>query len=278
MFANVNNIRLCYEIHGKEKQHPLILLHGFAMYKEFWKAQVKDLSHEFKVISVDLRGCGKSDHLEKSYGMKEMVDDIKGLMDYLKIEKTYMAGHSLGGMIVLNFALTYPANLNGIILLATIPEFPGDKSGLEVYKNSQIASYKKKIEDPVKAFYDKMKPRFTRKMFKILQNDPKKKIHGIFSAEDLIELEKNGTSNINDITNLATVMGEHKVLEKLDQIKTETLILAGEKDKHTPKSSSELMHEKINNSMLKILPGAHFFPLENAPDVNKIIIDFLKSP
>ncbi|MFX0073434.1 MAG: alpha/beta fold hydrolase [Candidatus Hermodarchaeota archaeon] len=275
LFANVNNIQLSYSIHGKDTGTPLILLHGFVMYKEFWIAQINDLSKHFKLITIDLRGCGKSDHPEESYGLLAMVDDIKGLMNHLEIEKAHIGGHSLGGMVAINFALKYPDRLSKLILIATVPEFPSDQAGLDMYKNSQISSYRAKLEDAVSSFFDKMKPRFTRNFFKIMKSDVKRKFYDIFSTEDLIELEEKGTSNEKDIINLANVMSEHKSLNKLEQIKNETLILAGEKDKHTVKSSSLLMHEKIVNSRLEILPGAHFFPLENAPEVNKIIIDFL---
>jgi len=53
--------------------------------------------------------------------------------------------------------------------------------------------------------------------------------------------------------------------------------LQGEKDKLTPRISSEQVHEKIPNSELRIVSGGHYFPFENAPEVNQVIIDSLKS-
>jgi pimeloyl-ACP methyl ester carboxylesterase len=107
-------------------------------------------------------------------------------------------------------------------------------------------------------------------------NDPKYVFHGIYSTEDLIGLEKKGTSNIKDLNYLADCMGEHNTINRLNEIQNETLIIAGDKDKHTPKFTHELIHEKMPRSVLKIVPGAHFFPWENAPEVNQIITDFLK--
>ena len=273
LFADVNGINICYEIHGHGA--PLILLHGFAMYKEFWFPQIGELSKYFKLIAVDNRSCGKSTHPIELYNIMDVVEDVKELLDHLDIDKAHMMGHSMGGMVAQNFALKYPERLNKLILLATIPKFP-DVSGLNVYKESQIASYKAKLEDPIKAFYEKMKPRFTRELLKIMVNDPKHVFHGIYSTEDLIELEKKGTSNIQDLNYLADTMGEHNALNRLNEIQNETLIIAGDKDKHTPKFSHELIHEKMPNSVLKIVSGAHFFPWENAPEVNRLIIDFLK--
>lgn len=273
-FVDVNGMTLCYEIHGEGD--PMILLHGFAMYKEFWFAQIGELSKYFKSIAIDIRSCGKSTHPIERYSIIDVVEDVKGLLDYLDIEKAHMMGHSMGGMVAQNFALKYPERLNKLILLATLPKFP-DPSGLNVYKESQIASYKAKLEDPVKSFFEKMKPRFTRKFFKIMVNDPKHIFHGIFSTEELIELEKKGTSEVQDLIYLSDIMGEHDTINRLNEIQNETLIITGDKDKHTPKFSHELIHERMPNSILKIVSGAHFFPYENAPEINQIITDFLKS-
>ena len=83
-YAELNGIKIAYEIHGEG--YPLILLHGFAMYKEFWKWQVKELSKEFRVVTLDIRGCGKSDHPTEQYSMEDLADDIKELLDYLNID------------------------------------------------------------------------------------------------------------------------------------------------------------------------------------------------
>jgi proline-specific peptidase len=275
-FANINNLKIFYEIYGKGP--PIILLHGFAMYKEFWIGQIHELSKHFKLITMDNRSCGKSNHPIESYEMDDLVEDVRGIMDFLKIQKAHLIGHSLGGMVAQNFALKYPHRLDKLVLIATLPKFPGgDTSGLEMYRNSQISGYKAKLKDPESAFYDKMKQRFTRNFFKSMEKNPKYKFHEIFSTEDLMKMEKNyGTSNERDITNLSNAIAKHNTLNRLNNIKSKTLILVGQKDRMTPVVSSEEMHSKISNSELKIFKGGHFFPLEEAPEVNKTIIEFLK--
>jgi len=156
LFANVNGIRIAYEIHGEENNESLILLHGFAVYKEFWFAQIHDLASHFKIITIDSRYAGNSSHPSESSHMDTMVEDIKELMDFLKIEKASIGGHSLGGMVAQNFALKYPERLNKLILLATLPKFAGG-GALDMYKKSQIASYEAKLKDPVRAFYENKK-------------------------------------------------------------------------------------------------------------------------
>ena len=149
-FVDIKGVRICYQIHGEG--YPLILLHGFAMYKEFWKWQVKELSKNLKIITLDIRGCGKTDHPVEPYSMEELADDIRALLDYLNLEKTHLGGHSFGGMIAQHFALKYPKRLKKLILMSTFANLPMSQSGLEMYKRSQLSFYEAKAKDPSKAF------------------------------------------------------------------------------------------------------------------------------
>lgn len=272
-FANVEGIKLRYKFKGEG--YPIFLIHGFAK-KEFWIGQINALSEEFKVTWFDNRGVGESDRPNVLYTMKMLVEDLKGLMDFLNIQKAHLIGHSLGSFIAQNFTLTYPERVNKLILMSTNPGLP-DEKGVEIFKNNQIALHEARIEDPISGFYTKMKVRFTREFLKLMKSDSKKKFYGIFSVEDLIKSENDNPWTPQDIINHSNALVDHNTLDNLHKIKHETLIIAGEKDRLTPKISSELVHEKMPNSELRIVSGGHYFPLENAPEVNKIIIDFLKS-
>jgi len=272
-FANVEGIKLCYKFKGEG--YPIFLIHGFAK-KEFWIGQINALSEEFKVIWFDNRGVGESDRPNVPYTMKMLVEDLKGLMDFLDIQKAHLIGHSLGSFIAQNFTLDYPERVNKLILMSTNPGLP-DTTGVEAFKNTQIASYEARLKDPISAFYSRMKLRFTREFFKLMRSDPKKQHHGIFSAEDLIKSENENPWTPQDISNHSNALADHNTLTDLHRIKHKTLIITGEKDRLTPRISSEQVQTKIPNSILRIVSGGHYFPLENSPEVNQIIIDFLKS-
>jgi 3-oxoadipate enol-lactonase len=276
LFAQINNIRFCYTIQGEG--YPLILLHGFAMYKEFWKWQVETLSKYFKVITLDFRGCGKTDHPLQGYSMDLLADDLKAVIDYLHIDKVNLGGHSFGGMVAQHFALKYPENLNKLILMSTFANLPLSKSGLEMYKQSQLSFYNKKVEEPNTAFWEKMKQRFSRGFYKEMVQNPGKPIHNIFIPKELMEFEnRNGTSKPQDILNMIDAIINHNTLNQLNQIKNKTLILAGGQDKVVPKLSCELIHGKIPNSELMLFNGGHFFMLEDAPNVNDVLVKFLST-
>lgn len=270
-FADVNEIKICYEIYGEG--YPLILVHGFGAKKESWIAQIGALSKHFKVITFDNRGAGKSDRPDEPFTMEVFADDIKGFMDFFKIEKAHVMGWSLGGMIVQHFALKYPERINKIILIHT--NYKG--AGGELYKNMRLDELELLKQDPAKAFWQGARLGYIHAFRKEMEANPKKKFHGLWSAEDLIKESTIDPPTSRDIENQAHALDTHNTLERLSEIKNQTLLLAASHDRLCPKSVMVEMHERMPNSILKAIEKAgNLSPLSRAPEVNQIIIDFLK--
>ena len=274
-FAKVNGIKICYEIAGEGE--PLFLVHGFGSKKESWIAQFPVLSKHFKVIRFDNRGAGKSDRPKGTYTMEVFADDIKGLMDYLGLEKTNIAGWSLGGMIVQNFVLKYPEKVKKVVLINTNYGFP-DEDGPLVYKNMRLEEEKQKKVDHVKAWWDAARTGYYIKFRKEMEANPSKKWYGLWSADDLIEESIIDTPTVEDIETQAYALKTHDTFDRLKTIKSPTLIITASHDRLTPRSSMEEIHGQIPNSKFIVIDKAgHSSPLEKAPEVNQAIIDFLKN-
>lgn len=110
--ANVNGASLFYEITGKGT--PIVFLHGFTCDHRNWDPQVKYFSKNYKVITYDARGHGQSsmpDTIPYSY-----TEDLASLLDYLKIEKAVVVGHSMGGTPAFFYALDYPGKVLALVL------------------------------------------------------------------------------------------------------------------------------------------------------------------
>ncbi len=273
-FAKVNGIKISYEMEGEGE--PLFLVHGFGAKKESWIATFPELSKHFKVIRFDNRGAGKSDRPKGTYSMEIFADDIKGLMDFLNIEKTSIAGWSLGGMIVQNFILKYPKKVNKVILINTNYGFP-DEGGPTVYKNMRLEEEKLKKVDHAKAWWNGARSGYYLKFRKEMEANPSKKWYGLWSAEDLIETSIIDPPTAEDIEMQAAALKTHDTFDRLKTIQNPTLILTASHDKLTPRSSMEEIHNQIPNSKFIVIDKAgHSSPLEKAPEVNQAIIDFLK--
>ncbi|MFX0038506.1 MAG: alpha/beta fold hydrolase [Promethearchaeota archaeon] len=275
LFAEVNGIKICYEVQGEGDL--VLLVHGLGSKKESWIAQFKPLSEHFKVIRFDNRGAGKSDRPKGDFSMELFADDIAGLMDFLKIDKAHIIGWSLGGMIVQNFVLKYPERVNKIVLINTNYGTP-DESGPIAYKNMRLAGLKAKQEDPEKAFWNSIRADYHIKFRKQLEADPSKKWYGLWSAEDLIKESMIDPPTVEDIELQAQALNTHHTFERLPEIKNETLLITSTHDRVMPTFVMEEMYERIPNSTLKVIDKAgHGSPRSRAPEINKLIIDFLNN-
>ncbi|MFX1496981.1 MAG: alpha/beta fold hydrolase [Promethearchaeota archaeon] len=271
-YAQIGNIKLCYEILGKEDAYPVLLIHGFGVKKEVWMCQVDELSKHFKVIRFDNRGSGKSNR-PAGTTMEIFADDTANLLDNLKISKTHVIGWSLGGMIAQNFVLKYPEKVAKLVLICTVPGYPTEE-GPEIYKKMRL--YELEV-GPEKAFWETARTNFFSTYRKEMEKDPKKKFFGIWSAEDFIKFLSTDPATTEDIKNQGEALKTHNTYNRLKDIKSQTLLIAASHDRLTPKVTMEEMNQKIpSSSLIVIEKAAHYAPMTRTPEVNDAIMNFLK--
>lgn len=83
-----------------------------------WAGQVAPLAaNGRRVVSIDLRGHGESARAGAPFTIAQMCDDVTHVLDELSIERAYVCGHSLGGMVAQTLALRQPSRVSGMALL-----------------------------------------------------------------------------------------------------------------------------------------------------------------
>jgi len=115
--VDVNGIQLAYDRRGQGT--PLVLLHGYPLDHHLWDEVAPLLEGTFDLILPDLRGFGESSTVDSFYAMEDFASDIAGLLDQLGIQKTAIAGHSMGGYVALAFARLFPERVRGLGLVAS---------------------------------------------------------------------------------------------------------------------------------------------------------------
>lgn len=113
MFVKIDNIK--YHLHIKGEGKPIICLHGFSENLSTWN----QLELEgYKLILIDLIGHGKSDKpiSRKYYKVKVMIKHLNNIINYLGYKKYSMLGYSMGGRIALTYSLTYPNEIEELVL------------------------------------------------------------------------------------------------------------------------------------------------------------------
>ena len=118
-----NGMKLAFVEFGDPKGKPVILLHGFTDTSRSWTQALPALA-EFRVIIPDQRGHGASGKPPCCYTVTDYAYDLKLLMDEMKIDRAAIAGHSLGSMVAMEFAGTYPDRIEKLVLAASTGKAP----------------------------------------------------------------------------------------------------------------------------------------------------------
>src|SRR5438132_13773128 len=96
----------------------LVLVHGLGGNLAGWHlTMVPELQRDYRITTYDLRGHGRSDAPPGGYTTGDMADDLRALMDALRIEQAAVVGHSWGADIALHFALAHPDRVSQLALI-----------------------------------------------------------------------------------------------------------------------------------------------------------------
>ncbi|MCX7013495.1 MAG: alpha/beta hydrolase [Candidatus Sumerlaeota bacterium] len=116
--ANVNGIDIHYMQSGDGPD--ITLVHGLTGDLSTWYVSfVPQLSKTYRVTSYDLRGHGRSSAPRTGYDTPTMVADLTGLLDHLGVERTFLVGHSYGGILTMAFAWMHPERARGVVIYDT---------------------------------------------------------------------------------------------------------------------------------------------------------------
>jgi pimeloyl-ACP methyl ester carboxylesterase len=226
--AQINGIRLYYEIHGTGS--PLLLLHGFGGSSRHWHPFIPALSERFQVIAVDLRGHGHSTGTSEPFTHRQAAHDVTGLLDLLGISKCSAMGISSGGMTLLHIATSEPQRIESLVLISTTTHFPPQARAI------------------MRSTSFECMPEFVRNIYNECAT------RGEEQVRDLLSQFRALHDNHDDMNFSA---GE------LQKITARTLILHGDSDQFFPAEIAETMHRAIPGSALRIYPGAGHVALDD---------------
>lgn len=253
MLAELETIDLFNKEQGSGTE--LMLLHGLGLSHSIWLPLAGHCSHSVRSIIPDLRGHGFSDSPGGIYTMGAMADDVKRLLDKLRIEKILLAGHSMGGYVALAFAKKHPELLNGLILVTTnADEDPPDK------KQARVSLSKEIEQRGSVALADSLASRLT--------DDPTliSKMHDLISR-----------NMPKGLIGASLGMAERKDMHQtLRSLTCPILIIAGERDKITTLETTKDLLSACQCGELAVIPNAgHITMLEEPGVMSKIILTFM---
>lgn len=110
---------------------PVVLTHGWVVGHEMWEyAAARLAAGGMRVVSIDRRGCGRSDHPDRGFDFDTLADDLAAVVDALELRDLTLVAHSMGGPEAVRMITRTAAERVGrLVLVATTT--PGPPAGME---------------------------------------------------------------------------------------------------------------------------------------------------
>jgi len=245
-------------IGDKGKGFPLVLVHGFLGSSIMWKPQIDFFKDHFRVITPDLPGFGKSNKAKLHNNIKSISNFLSDCLKKKKINKFHLLGHSMGGMIVQEMAKKYGDKISKLVCYSTGPigEMPGRFETIDETR-----------ENLKKEGLEIMAKNIAKTWF--VEEDNAKYFNICIEAGKQASMEAANSSLI--------AFKNWNGVDTLKNIKNETLILWGDKDKSYSYEQVQTLEKNIARSKLIIFKNcAHNVHLEKVEQFNKIVLDFIK--
>lgn len=243
---------------------PVIFIPGVTEYKEEFAFQFRGLEDSYRLISYDVRrGLKRS----TDYTLELLVEDLRKLLDALNLPNAVICGHSFGGLIATQFALTYPARTDALILASAFASPPPvHQDRFAGWISSTGHPFHKSLGTSVKVQVTRLLGRKTSGAV-AMQDE--------VAAVRMIAREAAKTSQTT-IGQRMRIAQKADLRSALPAIQAPTLVIAGAKDKAFFLSSAQELYEHIPKATLEVIEdGGHFCFLTRHDQFNAAVDDFL---
>jgi len=251
-------IRSAYSVEGSGP--PLILIHGIGASRHSWDGLVRHLREDFRCISYDLRGHGRSPRPDPPYTLDDLVEDLEVLRRELGLDRVHLAGHSLGGMIGPAYARRYPQHVLSLGLYSTAA-FRTDDDSAKV-RGVVAAMRAKGIAPVLETLKDRwFTPEFAARCPDVITR----------RMQQVIDTDKDVFLSVFD------VYAETEMAPWLHEISHPSLVLTGENDGGCNPRLNRQIAAALPAAQLAILPVLrHAILLEAADAVAEPVLSFLR--
>lgn len=253
-YVPVSGTKVYYEVYGEGK--PLVLLHGAFMTIEMnWAPLIPELSKTRKVIAIEMRGHGHTPFSDGKLDLVTMASDVEGVLNYLKVDSTDVAGYSMGGSVAYQLTIQSPKRVKKLVIISSTYKssgwLPAVNNGFKGFKPEFLNN------TPLKTAYDAVAPdktkwtKFVEQMIVFVQ-----------TPFDM------GDANIAKITSpVLIISGDNDGLDKVELAKTYQLLGGGVAADMAP----------MPKSHLAVVPSqSHVSVMMQAKTILGYLGDFLK--
>jgi 3-oxoadipate enol-lactonase len=251
-YSRRSRVDIWYEVTGDGPA--LVLIHANPFDHDLWLYQAAHFSTWFKVIGIDIRGYGRSAKVTKPFTLKDMCDDVIGVMDELGIDRAVLMGCSVGSGTAILLGLDHPARFSALILV-------GGNSGSSDRYMKRVEGYRANLGDyHVKHMRELVSPVFAESSI------------GRYLLNMFVEREPRLSGDA--IARVFMAGNSTDTTGRLPEMKVPTLVINGAFD-HSLKAGQRTA-SLVPGAVHKVLPETgHACCIEDPAGFDALVLEFL---
>jgi len=249
-------------IYGEDKPGtPLLVMHGLFGMSDNWGTFGREFGEKRPIHLLDLRNHGHSFHSDEM-SLQAMVEDLETYIQHYGLQEVDILGHSLGGKVAMQYALSKSTNIRKLIIadIAPKPYPPHHQKIFDALRavNIEELHNRKEVEEKLRQYLDEVGViQFLLKNVYIKED---RTLGWRFNLDTL-------TEKYNDFITLGVEPGIYK---------GETLFLAGEKSNYILPTDYPMIKEMFPAAEIQTVPNAgHWVQAENPKAFNQMVAQFL---
>jgi pimeloyl-ACP methyl ester carboxylesterase/predicted glycosyltransferase len=277
-FVDRSGVRVAYDVYGPAGLPAVVLLPTWAIAESLhWKAQIPVLARRFRVITVDGRGTGRSDHPTDpvAYTLDEHADDVLAVLDATGTSRAVVAGVSVGGVLAALLAARNGERVTGAVLVApafwslgepdperNVYSFTDELTATEGWAHYNQHAWRRDLPGFAAFFWSKIftEPHSTKQIEDgigwTLSTDAETLIATQFAREPIFD-------------------SPQRTKEVLESIQCPVLIIHGTDDEISPIQRGEIAADLTGGDLL-VLEGSGHCPQARDPiRVNRALLEFI---
>jgi len=247
-------VDLYYETHGTGE--PVVLIHSGGQDLRDWQFIAPRLARTYRVVAFDGRGAGRSPAPVEPVNY---VEDLRKLLDYLGVGTAALVGHSIGGQLATDFALTYPDRVSRLTLIGpALSGYQFSPAYARLFARVQAAAPDvKKMTELALDFPS----------YRVVLAGPQRAL--------MVQMTEDNLRKMLDWKTTEQVWPQPPAIERLDTLAAPTLFIVGTQDTDDLFRIAE-QFERVPAIRFARIDGADHMPtLTHPEEVSRLITRFL---
>jgi pimeloyl-ACP methyl ester carboxylesterase len=243
---------------------PVLLLHGWAAFKEIWWGTLREIAPHYHGVALEWPGHGGSPPLDRANGLSDLADLAAESSAQLGLGRLTVVGHSMGGRVAALLALTRPDLVGRLVLV----DAALDPAHIARYGRRMLRL--RDIELSVR-----VSQRLGRGLGRLIKPATHDHPGGVIRPA-LRRAYYSGLADPRALHRYVRALYQESVDERLGEIPQPTLVITGERDQLVLPRQAYRAAEAIPNAELKVIPRAFHNPMDERPaDFYRALLEFL---